>query len=80
MSDDYLKGQREKSLADSSKISEAELHASNEGILDGWQTIQDIRRKIATTKQEAIKKIDADFKDELKDAEDNYALLITLTR
>jgi hypothetical protein len=80
MSDDYLKAQREKSLADSSKISEAELHTDNDGIKDGWQAIQDIRRKIATAKQEAIKKVDAEFKDELKDAEDNYALLITLTR
>jgi L-lactate utilization protein LutB len=80
MSDDYLKSQREKSLKDDSKTSEAELHANNEGILDGWQAIQDIRRKIATAKQEAIKKVDEDFKEELKDAEDHYALLITLTR
>jgi hypothetical protein len=80
MSDDYLKNQRNKSLSDMSKVSEAELHADNEGIRAAWQEIQDLKRKIAVAKQEALAKVDADFKDELKGTEDNYALLLTLTR
>lgn len=80
MSADYLSQQREKSLEDSSNVSEAELHASNENIRESWQSIQDLKRKIATAKAEAIAKVDADFAEELKDAEDNYALFLTLTR
>lgn len=80
MSDDYLKQQQKKSLEDSSNISEAELHASNESIKEGWQAIQDLKRKIAEAKVAAIAKVEADYKDELKNLEDNYALLITLTR
>lgn len=80
MSTDYLANLREKSLSDQSNVSEAELHASSESIKEGWQTIQDLKRKIAEAKQEAIKKIDAEYKQELKDAEENYAFLLTLTR
>jgi hypothetical protein len=77
---DYLTNLREKSLADDSNVSEAELHASSESIKEGWQTIQDIKKRIATAKQEAIKKIDEQFAEELKAAEENYAFLLTLTR
>jgi L-lactate utilization protein LutB len=80
MSTDYLANLREKSLGDASNVSEPELHASSESIKEGWQTIQDLKRKIATAKQEAIKKIDEQFAEELKDAEENYAFLLTLTR
>lgn len=80
MSDDYLKNQRSKSLSDLSKVSEAELHAENEGIREAWQEIQDLKRKIATAKRDAITKVDAEFQQELKGCEDNYALLLTLGR
>jgi hypothetical protein len=80
MSEDYLKNQRTKSLTDLSKVSEAELHAENEGIKEAWQNIQDLKRKIATAKREAIEKIDAQFRIELADMEGNYALLLTLGR
>lgn len=81
MSDeDYLKQQKKKSLEDQSNVSEAELHASNESIKEGWQAIQDLKRKIFDAKKAAVAKVDEEFKQELKDLEDTYALLITLTR
>ncbi len=80
MSDDYLANARDKSLEDDSKITEAELHATHENILEGWKALQDVKRRIMEAKIAAAKKVDEQFHEELKDAEANYALLLTLTR
>lgn len=80
MSNDYLETARKKTLADDSNISEAELHATNESIRDSWLELQDIKRRISAAKEEASKKVDDDFKDELDAAVSSYALLITFSR
>ena len=80
MSEDYLKGAREKSLEDDSNISESELHASNESIRDGWKAIQDLKSKIAQAKKDAIQKINEEHAPAMAEAVAEYALLISLTR
>jgi hypothetical protein len=80
MSQDYLQGAREKSLADDSNVSESELHANNESIRDGWQRIQDLKHKIAEAKKQAIQKVNDDHAAAMADAVSDYALLISLSR
>lgn len=80
MSEDYLQGAREKSLADDSNVSESELHANNESIRDGWQRIQDLKHKIAEAKKQAIQKVNEEYAAEMADAVSDYALLISLSR
>ena len=77
---DYLETARSRSLADDSKVSEAELHATNPGIKEGWETLQALRREIAQRKQEASKAIDAEFAERFKEATESYALLLQMTR
>jgi hypothetical protein len=80
MSQDYLQGAREKSLADDSNVSESELHANNESIRDGWQRIQDLKHKIAEAKKQAIQKVNDDHAAAMAEAVSDYALLISLSR
>lgn len=76
----YLQNSREKSLADDSNVSEAELHATQPGIKDCWEELQSIKRRIATAKQEASAAVDAQFAEELKSAEESYALVMHMSR
>lgn len=80
MDQDIMKTARERSLEDDSKISEAELHAENDGIKESWQAIQDILRRMAEAKAAAIKKVNDDFAEELNSAQEQYAMLISLGR
>lgn len=82
MSDDrdYVKEQRLKSLTDLSVVSEAELHACSDSIKNSWTDIQELKRKIALEKQEAIKQIDQKYASELSALESDYALMMTLSR
>lgn len=82
MSDDrdYVKEQRLKSLTDLSVVSEAELHACSDSIKNSWLELQELKRKIALEKQEAIKAIDTKYADDLKNLESDYALMMTLSR
>lgn len=75
-----LAGERKKSLSDDSHTSEAELHAEHPNIKEGWQELQDVKRKIALAKMEACKAVDEKFADELSGAETNYTMLMTLSR
>ena len=77
---DHLAIARERSLEDDSKITEAELHQSDEGIMDAWKQIQSIKADMVSAKQEALRQVNLRYSDELKTAESQYALLIHLTR
>jgi hypothetical protein len=76
----YLQNSREKSLTDDSNVSEAELHATQPGIRESWEEIQALKKRIAIAKQEASAKVDAEFAEELKSAEDAYALVMHMSR
>jgi hypothetical protein len=80
MSEDYLAGQRTKSLTDDSLISESELHATHANIKESWDQLQDCRRRIAIAKQEASAKVHQEFTEELQGLEANYAMVMTLSR
>jgi len=77
---DYLKNARDRSMVDDSKVSEAELHADNEGIRNSWLAIQEVKGRMAVAKQEAIAKVNEQFKEELEGAMADYAMLVSLGR
>lgn len=77
---DPLASTRTKSLGDDSSTSEAELHATHDNIRDGWNRLQECKRRKATAKIEASKKVDEEFKEELTGLEAEYAMLLMLTR
>lgn len=80
MADDYLASTRARSLEDDSTTSEAELHASHDGIREGWERLQECKRRKALAKAAAAKKVDEEFQEELKGLESEYSMLLMLSR
>jgi hypothetical protein len=80
MSDEYLKNTRQSGLNLDSSTTEAELIQTQESIADAWKALMDIKKKIADAKINAMKEIEAQYYEELKDAESTYAMLLTMTR
>jgi predicted phage-related endonuclease len=80
MSDEYLKNTRKSGLTLDNSATEAELINTQEAIKDAWQDLQNIKKKIAEAKIQALKEVDTTFYEELKDAESTYAMLLTMTR
>lgn len=80
MSDEYLKNTRKSGLNLDSSTTEAELIQTQESIADAWNTLMAIKKKIADAKINAMKEIESQYYEELKDAESTYAMLLTMTR
>jgi hypothetical protein len=80
MAEDYLSGTREKSLGDDSKITEAELHATHDNIREGWDRLQECKRRMAAAKVAASQKVTDDFKEELDGLLAEYSMLLMLSR
>jgi hypothetical protein len=80
MADEYLSNTREKSLGDDSKITEAELHATHENIREGWERLQECKRRIAAAKVAAAQKVTDEFKEELDGLLSEYSMLLMLSR
>lgn len=80
MTDEYLKTARSQGHKTGTDVSEAELILSNEGLADGFQALQEVRTKINEAKAKALADIDEQFLEELKDAEAQYAMQLSLSR
>lgn len=80
MTDEYLRNTRQKGLNIDSATSEAELINTQESISDAWNELMTIKKLMADAKLEALKKIENDFMERLKDAESTYAMLLTMSR
>lgn len=77
---EYLKTARQNGLKADSTVSEAELIATSENFADNWSELMTLKKKIADEKLEALKAIDEKYRDELTEAESNYALILSISR
>lgn len=77
---EYLKTARQNGLKTDSTTSEAELIATSENFADNWNELMTLKKKIADEKLEALKAIDDKYRDELTEAESNYALILSISR
>ena len=77
---EYLKTARQNGLKADSTVSEAELIATSENFADNWNELMTLKKKIADEKLEALKAIDEKYRDELTEAESNYALILSISR
>jgi hypothetical protein len=78
--DEYLKNTRKSGLNIEGTTSEAELINTQDSIADAWADLMAIKKKIADAKLAALKEIDEQYREELKDAESTYAMLLTVSR
>lgn len=80
MTEDYLKQARTNGLASDSAHSEAELIQTRDDIRDAWEQLSEIRNEVFIEKRRVLDEVDAKFHDAIKDAEANYAMLLSLAR
>lgn len=80
MAIDHLAGTRSRSLIDESSTSEAAFHQTDNATKDAWLVIQEIKDKMSIEKKMHIGAVNAKYEDVLKTAEDEYALLLSLSR
>ena len=78
--DEYLKNTRKSGLNIEGTTSEAELINTQDSIADAWADLMAIKKKIADAKLAALKEVDDKYREELKDAESTYAMLLTVSR
>jgi hypothetical protein len=77
---EYLKTARQNGLKADSTTSEAELIATSENFADNWNELMTLKKKIADEKLAALKAIDDKYREELTEAESNYALILSISR
>lgn len=80
MTIDYLKNARKNGLKSDSPVSEAELLNTSENFAENWHELMAVKKKIADAKLAAMELIDAEYHDELLEAESNYALILSISR
>jgi len=80
MTTEYLKTARQNGLKADSNVSEAELINTSENFAENWNELMTLKKKIADEKLEALKAIDDKYRDELTEAESNYALILSISR
>jgi len=80
MNDEYLKQARRNGSTADTKHTEAELIQTREDIKESWELLEQVRGRIFEAKRIALDEIDAKYKEELKEAEATYALLLSLAR
>lgn len=78
--DEYLKNTRKRGLNIENTTSEAELINTQDSISEAWADLMAIKKKIADAKLAALKEVEAQYMEELKDAESTYAMLLTVSR
>lgn len=77
MTDDYLKSARTSKTT--SEFTEPELIATREEFAEIFEEMTRLRAKINAEKLEACASIDAKYKEELKEKESQYSMLLSLT-
>jgi hypothetical protein len=80
MTGNYLKTARANGTKSDSKTSEADLIQNNVGIRASFEEMNSLRAKIIKEKIEATEAIDLKYRDELRDLEDGYATMLSLSR
>lgn len=80
MTIDYLKTARKNGLSVDSEVSEVELITTNPDFATNWKVMIDVKKRIADEKLAALSAIDEKFKDELVEAESQYAFILSISR
>lgn len=80
MSDEYLKTARKNGSKSDTTFSEAELIATHDGLRETFAELSAMRKRIIDDKTAAIAAIDDKYREELKEIEAQYAMLLSLAR
>lgn len=78
---DALSRVRKNSMIDGRGTVEAALLQDDDSAAKNmWENIQALRREVVQKKTDALKAIDAEYNEKIKEAEAQYALIVSISR
>lgn len=77
---DVLATVRKQGMTQHTNVSEIEMRQENESADSLFRDLQALKAEIARKKQEASKRIDEEYSDRLRKAQERYALCMKLMR